>query len=144
MNEAIEQRAEQDAPEEWKSAKDVWDKAQAELQKQSWSAAASSLETARVRFVKARDVAKDDRESILTIVKSTNSDIDAAYAAFKTDGSKLTGANKKEFTAACADIDKRIAIVKNLLDQGGYAEAKTAGQETLQAIAFHKKKLLGK
>ncbi len=143
-NQAIEQRAEQYAPEEWKSAEEIWNKAQGELNKESWSAAGASLETARARYIKARDVAKDDRESVLTTVRGIQSDIDGSYSAFKAAGSKLTGANKKDFTAACADIDKRIAIVKSLLEQGGYLEAKTAGQETLQAISFHQKKLLGK
>ena len=146
MNQAIEQRAEQYAPHEWKSAKDMWDTAQGQLSSQSWTAAAGSLETAKARFLKARDAAKSERDSVLAEVKAMQTNIDGLYATFKAgmSNSKLSAAAKKDYLAACADIDKRIGILNSLLSQGGYIEAKTTAQETLQSIYFNRKKLQGK
>ncbi|MGD0308763.1 MAG: hypothetical protein ABSC02_05695 [Acidobacteriota bacterium] len=146
MNQAIEQRAEQYAPGEWKSAKDIWDTAQGQLSKQSWSLAAGSLETAKARFLKARDVAKNERDSMLAVVKTMQANIDSSYATFKAgmNNRKLSAAAKKDYLAACADIDKRIGIMNNELSQGGYVEAKGTAQETLQSILFNQKKLQGK
>ena len=146
MNQAIEQRAEQYAPSEWKSAKDIWDTAQGQLSSQSWAAAAASLETAKARFIKAHDVAKNERDSMLAVVKTMQANIDSSYATFKAGMSnpKVSAAAKKDYLAACADIDKRIGIMNSELSQGGYIEAKATGQETLQAIYYNQKKLQGK
>jgi hypothetical protein len=146
MNLAIEQRAEQYAPNEWKSANDMWDTAQRQLSSQSWAAAAGSLETAKARFLKARDVAKNERDSMLAEVKAMQTNIDSTYATFKAGMSnpKLSAATKKDYLAACADIDKRIGILNSLLSQGGYVEAKATAQETLQSIYYNQKKLQGK
>lgn len=146
MNQAIEQRAEQYAPGDWKSAKEIWDQANDQLAKQNYASAATSLVTAKARFTKARDIAKSERESTLKQVKDIQASIEIQYATFKAGmtNPKTPAAAKKQIQTACADIDKRIGIVASLLDQGGYIEAKTAAQETLQAIDFNMKKLPGK
>jgi hypothetical protein len=146
MNQAIEQRAEQYAPSEWKSAQEIWATAQGQLSKQSWSLAAGSLETAKARFLKARDIAKNERDSVFAEVKAMQANIDSNYATFKAGMSnpKVSAAAKKDYRAACADIDKRIVIINSELSQGGYIEAKATAQETLQAIYYNQKKLQGK
>jgi len=146
MNQAIEQRAEQYAPSEWKAAQEIWTTAQDQLSKQSWSLAAGSLETAKARFLKARDVAKNERDSMLAEVKAMQANIDSLYATFRAgvSGPKASAATKKDGLAACADIEKRIGILNSELSQGGYIEAKGTAQETLQAIGYNQKKLLGK
>jgi len=144
-NQAMEQRAEQYAPSEWKSAKEIWDLANDQLAKQNYSTAATSLTTAKARFNKARDVAKAERESILTQVQDLQKNIAANYAAFKTamTPAKQAGAAKKEFLAACDDVDKRIVQIEDQVKQGDYAGAKTNAQGALQAIDYNHKKLVG-
>ncbi len=146
MNQAIEQRAEQYAASDWKSAKEIWDQANDQLAKQNYASAATSLVTAKARFIKARDTAKDERDSTLQQVKDIQASIASQYAAFKAGltNPKTSPAVKKQIQSACADIDKRIGIVASLVSQGGYIEAKTAAQETLHAIDFNTKKVQGK
>lgn len=144
-NQAVELRADQYAPSEWKSAKEIWDQANDQLAKQSYAAAAASFTTAKARMNKARDVAKEERDSILTWVKSAQDNITANYAAFKAamPPAKQVGAAKKEFQAACEDIDKRIALIASQIQQGDYAGAKTNALGALQAIDYNHKKLAG-
>jgi hypothetical protein len=145
-NQAVELRADQYAPGEWKSAKEIWDQANDQLAKQSYSAAAASFTTAKARFNKAKDVAKAERDSMLTQVKSLQDNITANYAAFKAamPPAKRVGAAKKGFQTACEDIDKRIALVANQIQQGDYIGAKTNAQGALQAIDYNHKKLTGR
>jgi len=144
-NQALEQRAEQYAPAEWKAAKEIWDQANDQLAKKSYSSAATSLVTAKARLNKARDVAKDERASYLTQVQALQNNIAENYAAFKTamTPAKQAGAAKKLYQAACEDIDKRIAQIEDQVKQGDYAGAKTNAQGALQAIDYNHKKLAG-
>jgi hypothetical protein len=144
-NQAVELRADQYAPSEWKSAKEIWDQANDQLAKQSYAAAAASFTTAKARLSKARDVAKDERESMLTQVKSLQDNITANYAAFKKamPPAKQVGAAKKEYQSACDDIDKRIALVASQVQQGDFFGAKDNAQGALQAIDYNHKKLTG-
>ena len=144
-NQAVEQRAEQYAPAEWKAAKEIWDQAQDQLTKQSWAAAATSLVTAKARLQKAYDVAKNERDSILTQVKDMQTNISTNYAAFKSamTPAKQAGAAKKVYQSACEDIDKRIALIASQITQGDYAGAKSNAQGALQAIDYNHKKLAG-
>jgi hypothetical protein len=143
MNQAIEQRADQYAPGDWKSAKEMWDQAQNELAAQKYAAAAQSFLRARARLLKVYDIAKAERESMQKVVTDIKTNIDSSYPTLKAaiNAAKLTGAAKKEFQAACADIDKRIEILTSLMNEGDYIQAKTAAQQTLQAIYFSQKKL---
>jgi hypothetical protein len=61
-DEAEREQAADFAPADWKSAQKAWDDAQAALEKQSYSEAASLLTTSRSRFEKARTIAKAKRE----------------------------------------------------------------------------------
>lgn len=144
-NQAVDQRADQYAPGDWKSAKEIWDQANDQLAKQNYAAAATSFVTARSRLQKARDVAKSERDSMLTQVKALQSGIATNYAAFKTavPPGKLAGAARKEFQSACEDIDKRIALIESQITQGDYIGAKTNAQGALQAIDYNQKKLTG-
>ena len=92
----------------------------------------------KTRFLKAKDVAQTERESMLKQVKDIQANIQDRYAAFKANANP---ARKKEFQAACADIDKRIEIVNSLTTQGDYMQAKTLGQQALQAIEYNEKQL---
>jgi hypothetical protein len=145
-NQAVDQRADQYAPSDWKSAKEIWDQANDQLAKQNYAAAATSFITARVRLQKARDVAKSERDSMLAQVKALQTGITTNYAAFKAamPPAKQVGAAKKEFQAACQDIDKRIALVESQITQGDYIGAKTNAQGALQAIDYNQKKLTGR
>jgi outer membrane murein-binding lipoprotein Lpp len=143
-NQAVDQRAEQYAPSEWKSAKEIWDQANEQLAKQSYAAAAESFITAKARLNKARDVAKDERDSMLTQVKALQTTITENYSAFKaaiTPAKKA--AAKKEYQAAVEDIDKRIALIVSQVSQGDYIGAKENAQGALQAIDYNQKKLAG-
>ncbi len=144
-NLAVEERADQYAPGDWKSAKEIWDQANDQLAKQNYAAAGSSFVTARARLQKARDVAKAERDSMLTQVKALQAGIATNYAAFKEalPPGKLTGAARKDFQAACQDIDKRIALIESQVSQGDYIGAKTNAQGALQAIDYNLKKLTG-
>jgi hypothetical protein len=143
MKEAVDQFADQYAPGEWKGAKEFWDQAQAQLEKQQYAGARETLLRAKTRFLKARDVAKTERESMLKQVKDIQANVEGRYSAFKAamPPAKLTPAVRKDFQAACADIDKRIADVNTLVDAGDYIQAKTFGLQALQAIDYNEKKL---
>jgi len=52
----------------------------------------------------------------------------------------MRGAARKEYEAALADIDKRIALVASQVDQGDYIGAKKNAQGALQAIDYAMKK----
>jgi hypothetical protein len=138
MKQAADMYADQYAPGEWKGAKELWDQAQDQLAKQQYAAAAENLLRAKTRFLKAKDVAQTERESMLKQVKDIQANIQDRYAAFKANANP---ARKKEFQAACADIDKRVEIVNSLTTQGDYIQAKTLGQQALQAIAYSEKQL---
>jgi hypothetical protein len=143
MKQAADVFADQYAPAEWKSAKEFWDQAQDQLGKQQYAAAAETLLRAKTRFTKAKEVAQAERESMLKQVKDIQAHIESRYTAWKESmpPAKLSPAVKKDFQAACADIDKRIEIVTSLVSQGDYMQAKTLGQQALQAIDYNEKKL---
>lgn len=146
MNQAIEQHADQYVPSDWKSAKEIWDQAQNELAAQKYAAAGEDFLRAKARLLKVRDMAKAERESMQKEVMDIKTNVDSSYPTLKAaiNAAKLTGAAKKEFQAACADIDKRIELVTGLLSDGDYIQAKPAAQQTLQAIYFNQKKLQGR
>ena len=143
MKQAVAQRAEQYAPSEWKSAKEVWDQAQAQLSQEQFASAATSFVTAKARLLKAAEVAKAERESMHKQVTILKEIIDTNYAGLKAGATpaRLAGGARKEYEAALADIDKRIALVTSQLDQGDYITAKANAQGALQAIDFIAKKL---
>jgi hypothetical protein len=144
-NQAVDLRADQYASSEWKSAKEIWDQANEQLTKQQYSLAGTSLVTARARFQKAIEVAKSERESMQTQVKALRDNITSNYEAFKKamPPAKQVGAAKKEFQAACEDIDKRIALIDSQVSQGDFIGAKENSQGALQAIDYNQKKLAG-
>lgn len=144
-NQAVDLRADQYAPGDWKSAKEIWDQANDQLAKQNYAAAGSSFITARARLQKATEVAKAERDSMLAQVKAMQDGIMTNYAAFKAalPPAKQVGAIKKEFQAACEDIDKRIALIESQITQGDYIGAKANCQGALQAIDYNQKKLTG-
>jgi len=146
MNQALEQNADQYAPSDWKDAKQIWDRAQSELAAQKYAAAAEDFLTAKARLLKVRDMAKSERESMQKEVMDIKANVESSYPTLKAaiNAAKLAGPAKKEFQAACADIDKRIELVNGLISDGDYIQAKPAAQETLQAIFFNQKKLQGR
>jgi len=141
MNQASELRAELYVPGDWNSAKELWDQAQEQLAKQQYASAKETLMRARARFAKAKESATAERESLLKQVTNIQENITANYDAFKSN--KQAGANKKEFQTACADIDKRIGIVKDAVDKGDFITAKTEAQNALVAIDYNLKRLGG-
>jgi hypothetical protein len=143
-NQAVDQRADQYAPSEWKSAKEIYDLANEQLAKQSYSAAAASFTTAKARLNKARDVAKDERESMLTQVQTLQANITSNFDAFKAAMTPAKqAAAKKDYQAALADIEKRIGLIASQVSQGDYIGAKENAQGALQAIDYSHKKLAG-
>ncbi len=143
-NQAAEQYAEQYAPSEWKSAREAWDQAQEDLKNERWGPAATSFTTARARLEKARDVAKEERESMKKQVSDMQENITASYEAFKADAAsaRLSGSAKKEYEAACAEIDQRIELVADQMEKGDFIGAKENALGALQAIDYTAKKLL--
>jgi hypothetical protein len=143
MSQAQAQLAEQYAPSEWKSAKEIWDQAQAQLAKEQFSSAGASFVTAKARLLKATEVAKAERESLNKQVSTLQEVINTNYADLKTGATsaKLAAAARKEYDAALADIDKRVALVKSQQEQGDFIGAKANAQGTLQAIDYIAKKL---
>ena len=143
MKQAVEQHAEQYAPSEWKSAKEAWDQAQAQLSQEQFASAATSFVTAKARLLKAAEAARLERESMQKQVTELQAIIDTNYAELKTGATpaRLAGGLRKEYETALADIDKRIALVKTQVEQGDFITAKTNAQGALQAIDYIAKKL---
>ena len=143
MNQALQQHAEQYAPTEWRSAKEVWDQAQAQLAQEQFASAATSFVTAKARMLKAAEVAKAERESMQKQVTDLREIIDTNYADLKAGATpaRLAGGARKEYETALADIDKRIALVTSQLVQGDYIAAKKNAQGALQAIDYISKRI---
>jgi hypothetical protein len=144
-NQAAELHADQYVPGDWKGAKELWDQAQDQLAKQQYAMAGETLLRAKARLLKVKDLAKTERESMQTEVKNMQANIATNYAAFKAamTPAKQAGPAKKEFQAACQDIDKRIALIVSQMDQGDFIGAKANAQGALQAIDYNHKKLTG-
>jgi len=145
MNKAIAEQAEMYAPSDWKSAKEIWDQAQSQLAQENYSSAAASLTTAKARFLKASDIAKDERETRETEVKAIRENIANYYTSLKAalSTAKISAAARKEFQGAMADVEKELANIETLVNAKDFYQAKKIGQECLQRIIFNEKKLKG-
>ena len=84
MKQAADLYADQYAPGEWKSAKEFWDQAQDQLAKEQYAAATETLLRAKTRFLKARDVAQTERESMLKQVKDIQANIEESLCRLQS------------------------------------------------------------
>ena len=143
MNKAIGEQAEMYAPSDWQSAKEIWDQAQSQLAQENYSSAAASLTTAKARFLKASDIAKDERETRETEVKAIRENIASYYTSLKAalSTAKISASARKELQSAMADVDKELANIETLVNAKDFYQAKKISQECLQRIIFNEKKL---
>src|SRR5512136_1477753 len=75
MDEALKHQPEVYATADWRDAQKAWNDAQALLSQQSYGQAAPLLVTAKTRFAKAGQIAKEKREAVLKEVTEAQHDI---------------------------------------------------------------------
>jgi hypothetical protein len=136
MDEAKEQHAEEFAATEWASAKQSWDQAQSALAKKDYTAANTLLLRAKMRFEKARDLAKGRRDELLKEVTGLQKTVDIRYGNAKAaiEKAKLNAKQKAEIADTCKEIDQAIEKLKAQINNGDLAPAKYTAQTTLRSI----------
>ncbi len=147
MEQAKAEHASEFAPSDWEAAQQVWNQAQAVLEKQSYGEASMLLLKAKVRFEKARNVAKAKRDALLKEIGGQQKAIDLRYKSLKADidanAAKLSPARRKSLEDSCTDIDKGIEKAQAEVEQGEYVEAKNTAQSTIRKVFEAEKELDG-
>ncbi len=145
MNQAKAEHAEEFAPEDWKTGEDDWRTAQAQLDKEKWGDATTSLLKAKAHFEKARDIAKGKRAAAIQEIENTKKTAEMRCKALKdalqAEGKKLSAAKRQEFEEACKTADEKIAKVGTQLDNGQYSDAKYLAGTTLREVWEAQKEL---
>jgi hypothetical protein len=145
MQQAKAEHAEEFAPEDWKAGDEAWRSAQARIEKEKWAESEPLLLKAKMRFEKARDIAKGKREEAIKEIKNTQKTAEMRCKALKDDlekgGKKLSPAKRKEFEEACKTADEKIAKVNSQLENDKYNDAKYLAGSTLREVWEAQKEL---
>jgi hypothetical protein len=136
MDEGLKIQAEVFAAGNWQDAKKTWDDAQALLSQQNYSQAAPLLITAKSRFAKAVQIAKDKREAVLKEVTQARNDIDSRHRGLKNDlaTARLSGPVRKSLEECCQNLEVQVAKLNSEIDQGEVLKAQTTAKETLKLV----------
>ena len=146
MDQAKEERAEEFAANEWTSAKQSWDQAQSALGRKDYTAANTLLLRAKMRFEKARDLAKGRRDEMLKEVTNLQKTVEIRYGNAKAaiEKAKLSTRQKAEIEDACKEIDQAIEKLKTQINNGDLAPAKYTAQTTLHSVYNVEQMIQGK
>ncbi len=138
MEQAKTEHAEEFAPEDWKAGDDALRGAQSRIDQGKYGEATTLLLKAKMRFEKARDIAKGKREDAIKEIKNTQKTAELRCKTLKDDlekaGKKLPAAKRKDFEDACKAADEKIAKVNIQLENGQYNDAKYLAGTTLREI----------
>jgi hypothetical protein len=145
MAQAKAEHAEEFAPEDWKAGDDAWRSAQSRLEKEKWAESEPLLLKAKMRFEKARDIAKGKREEAIKEIKNTQKTAEMRCKALKDglekDGKKISAAKRQELEEACKTAEEKIAKVNTQLEGGQYNDAKYLAGSTLREVWEAQKEL---
>jgi hypothetical protein len=122
---AIEQRAEKFAAADWARAEEVWEEAQAQLAKESYSGLASLFLRAKSRYEKARDIAQSKREVLLKQIQEKQGILRAGYDELKArmEKARLSSAKKKDLEDCCAELTRMLEKLEAEIEKGEYTLA---------------------
>ncbi len=145
MEQAKEQRAEEFAPADWKTALQAWEDAHTLMSKQKYSEAGPLLLRAKSRFEKARDIAKAKREDLSREIEGMRKTLDTRYAGLKAaiESSKMSSSARKSLNETCKDIDLEIEKAKAQIAQGEFTQARSMVVTVMRRV-YEAEKLLEK
>jgi len=123
--EAVNEHADQFAPEDWGAAEQSWQEASTQINAGKYGPASTLLLKAQTRFQKARDIAKGKREQAIQKITADQMGATARLEALKKDPgfNKLPAARKKALDDRVKEIEDSIAKVGELLKNSQYSEA---------------------
>jgi DNA repair exonuclease SbcCD ATPase subunit len=136
MDQAKEQRAEEFAPADWKTALQAWEDAHTLMSKQKYGEAGPLLLRAKSRFEKARDIARAKREDLRREIEGMQKTLDTRYASLKAgvESSKMSAAARKSLNETCKDIGQEIEKAKTQFDQGDYTQARSMVMTVMRRV----------
>jgi hypothetical protein len=136
MDEALKHQPETFAAGNWQDAKKAWDDAQALLSQQKYGQATPLLITAKSRFVKAGQIAKDSREAVLREVTKAQHDINIRYTGLKSDlaAARLSPPARKSLEECCHQLQQQVEKLNTEIDQGEISKAQATAKETLKLV----------
>jgi hypothetical protein len=136
MDEVLKLQPEAFAAGDWQDAKKTWDDAQALLAQQKYSQAAPLLITAKSRFIKAGQIAKDQREAILQQVTQAQQDINLRHAGLRSDlaAARLSAQVRKSLEECCQQVQQQIDKLNTEIGQGDLLKAQATAKETLKLV----------
>ena len=136
MDEALKHQPEVYAAGNWQDAKKTWDDAQALLSQQKYGQAAPLFITAKSRFVKAGQIARDKRESVLQQVTQAQHDINVRHTGLKSDlaAARLSAPVRKNLEECCQQLQQQIDKLNAEIDQGDLVKAQATAKETLKLV----------
>ncbi len=136
MEEARKERAPDFAQGDWEHAVEVWEEAQDLLKKEDYGKAALALNTARSRFVRARDISRSHREQFRAEAEDMQKTIGVRLERLRDDIKKarISSSLRRELDAACSDIDEGIRKTNALLEGERFLEARDISQELARKV----------
>jgi hypothetical protein len=136
MDEALKHQPEVFAAGNWQDAKKAWDDAQALLSQKKYGQAAPLLITAKSRFVKSGQIAKDKREVLLREVTQDQQDINARHTSLRGElaVARLSFPVRKSLEECCQRLEQQVAKLNTEIDQGDLVKARATAKETLKLV----------
>lgn len=136
MDEANKERAPQFARGDWDHAMEAWTEAQELLNRNDFGKARTALLTARSRFQKASEISRSHREQFRLEAQNLLGTIDTRYKRLTEElkSARLRASVRKELEEKCADIEREMAKVGELLKQERFMEARDSSQATMRKV----------
>jgi hypothetical protein len=133
---AVDEHADQFAVDYWTAAEKAWQEASSKLDSQKWAEAETLLLKAKSSYIKARDMAKDQRAAAITQITQAQQTATLRLKALREDPavSKLSAARKKEFDAAVKQFEDNIAKAAEQLKNAMYSDSNNLFQRTTREI----------
>jgi hypothetical protein len=136
MDEALKHQPEVFAAGNWQEAKKTWDNAQELLTQQKYGQAAPLLITAKSRFAKAGQIARDKREVILKEVTQSQQDISVRHSGLRSDlaAAQLSTSVRKSLEDCCRQLEQQVERLNAEIGQGELIAAQATAKETLKLV----------
>jgi hypothetical protein len=136
MDEALKHQPEVFAAGNWQDAKKTWDDAQALLSQQKYGQAAPLLITAKSRFIKAGQIAREKRGAILQEVTQAQQDINLRHVDLRSElaAARLSAPVRKSLEECCQRVQQQVEKLNTEIGQGELLKAQATAKETLKLV----------
>lgn len=133
---AATEHADQFAVDYWTAAEKARQEASGKLDAQQWAEAETLLLKAKTNYIKARDMAKDQRAAAITQITQAQQTATLRLKALKEDPgvSKLSATRRKEFDAEVKKFEDNIAKAAEQFKNAQYSESNNLFQSTTRSI----------